>query len=218
MSFQGTDDDLAQRVMALRSQPSDTLSREEMASIVESVVDSMNGDFSGADLKLFHELEALVEYIQSAKREISALRPDKISSEHIPTATDELDAIVTATEVATNGIMEAAEIIEEVAGELEGEQADKLINAVTEIYEACGFQDITGQRIGKVVGTLKRIEGWASELVTAFGGELDEFVDEDAVAPEEPEADGDGVLLNGPQLEGQGRSQEEIDALLASFD
>ena len=221
MSFtaERDEDDLVKRVMALRSDTSDALSDTEITAIVASVVDSMRGDFSSADLKLCHELEALVEYIQAAKAEISSLRPDKISSEHIPNATDELDAIVNATEVATNTIMAGAEVIEEVAAQLGGEQADKLVNAVTSIYEACSFQDITGQRIGKVVGTLQRIEGWVFDLVEAFGHEIERLADETPPngQPAESQED-DSKLMNGPQLEGEGKSQAEIDALLASFD
>ena len=35
---------------------------------------------------------------------------------------------------------------------------------VTRIYEACSFQDITGQRIGKVVTALKAIEGRVQQV------------------------------------------------------
>ena len=190
MSFtaERDEDDLVKRVMALRSDTSDALSDTEITAIVASVVDSMRGDFSSADLKLFHELEALVEYIQAAKAEISSLRPDKISSEHIPNATDCWTPSSAPPRWPRTASWRRREVIEEVAAQQDGEQAEKLVNAVTSIYEACSFQDITGQRIGKVVGTLQRIEGWVFDLVEAFGHEIERLADETpqnetAVAP-----------------------------------
>ena len=49
--------------------------------------------------------------------------------------------------------------------------AAKLQDAVTQIYEACSFQDITGQRITKVVTTLKAIEGKVAHIISTFGAE-----------------------------------------------
>ena len=135
-------------------------------------------------------------------------------------AGDELDAIVEATAEATNGIMDATEIVENVMSELEGEQAERLMDATTRIYEACSFQDITGQRITKVVKALHGIEEKVDALVAAFGDEIEKYKkanpkEEDSGA-DKPITDED--LLEGPQLAGDGKSQDEIDALLASFD
>ena len=102
---------------------------------------------------------------EAPKSEIAALRPDEVKEEYLPAAADELDAIVAATAEATNSIMDATEIIERVAENLEGENQDALLDATTRIYEACGFQDITGQRISKVVKTLEEIENKVDALV-----------------------------------------------------
>ena len=85
-----------------------------------------------------------------------------------------------------------------------------LQDATTRIYEACSFQDITGQRITKVVATLKTIDAKVAQIVAAFSGRS---ID---VAVPEPEPV--GALLNGPQLPGQAMDQSDIDKLLASFD
>ena len=58
------------------------------------------------DQLLFSELKELALYIQKARTDIAAIRPADISGEHIPLATDELDAVVGATEDATNKIMD----------------------------------------------------------------------------------------------------------------
>ena len=194
------------------------LSADALEDVVKTTLESIEGDFSTADLRLMTDLSAISPEIKAVGMEIAAIRPDEISDRHIPTATDELDAIVLATEDATNAIMEAAETIEGIAEAVGGEQREKLEQAVTGIYEACSFQDITGQRINKVVGTLHHIEEKISGLVAAFAVEIEEYKLANPMSSANEDISTDADLLNGPQLSGEGQSQEEIDALLASFD
>jgi chemotaxis protein CheZ len=171
------------------------------------------------NLKLYAEVESLARYIVTAKSEIAALRPDEIMSDHIPSATDELDAIVGSTEEATNGILQAMESLEALTGEMAPEMAEKVTDAVTQVYESCNFQDITGQRITKVVKALKHIESKVDALVAAFGDEISKYK---ATHPQAEKAEenpmSDKALLNGPQLPDNAGKQDDIDALLASFD
>ena len=164
------------------------------------------------------ELEDLARFIQAAKAEIALLRPDEVRDEFIPTASDELDAIVEATAEATHAIMDSAETIDGIGGELGGDARQGLLNATAVIYEACGFQDITGQRITKVVNTLNHIEEKIDALIAAFGGVGAKKKKKRTTekSPEKPLTDED--LLEGPQLRGVGKSQAEVDALLAEFD
>jgi chemotaxis protein CheZ len=214
------DADLEGRLGQLRERHGSTVKIEEIAEVVTSLLASLTGDLSAADLEIFSELESLATYIRTAKSEIAALRPDEVKDEYLPKATDELDAIVEATAEATNAIMDATEMIEDVSGRIGGADSEKLGEATTKIYEACSFQDITGQRITKVVKALKHIEEKIDALVAAFGSDIDKVKREGTPSPEPDEKKEivDEDLLHGPQLKGQGRSQEEIDALLASFD
>ena len=171
---------------------------------------------------IFSELEALAGYIQDAKIEISSLNPNEVKDDFLPMAEIELSAIVEATAEATHAIMDACEGLEEVMSGLEGEAASTLMNSTTKIYEACTFQDITGQRINKVVTTLQHIERRIDRLISVFDIKIDKPA---SVKKEEQIIDEGGVkvvsdedLLEGPQLKGQGSSQAEIDDLLASFD
>jgi chemotaxis protein CheZ len=157
------------------------------------------------------EVEALGHTIACAKAEIAALRVDDITDNHIPFATDELDAIVEHTATATNAILSSCETLDDVAGQMTGEPAAKLQDATTRIYEACSFQDITGQRITKVVATLKTIEAKVAQIVATFGsGEV-------ASLPTLPEPN-EATLLNGPQHPTVAMDQSDIDKLLASFE
>lgn len=164
--------ELVEHLGELRARRPERVRTDEVASIVESLIATLSGDISLVDLKLYTELDALARFIQNAKAEIAAVRPEEISSHDIPLATDELDAVVGATEDATGKILDAAELLEALADQLEPAHAEQVRAAVTGIYEASNFQDITGQRITKVVKTLKHIESRVSAMLKAFGDEL----------------------------------------------
>jgi chemotaxis protein CheZ len=186
--------------------------RELVQEVVTAVLTTMSGDLSGHESTLLSEVEALGRTIAAAKQEIAALRVDDIRDRDIPSATDELDAIVDHTAVATNAILESCELLESLGADVTGESAGKLQDAVTKIYEACSFQDITGQRITKIVTTLKTIEAKVAQIITAFGVQRAE--PEPHVAPP---AKSDADLLHGPQLPSNAMDQSDIDKLLASF-
>ena len=209
------DRDLALHLEALRKERGDTVKVDEIGDIVRSLLTSMSGDLSAGDLKLYQEIEGLALYIHKAKAEIAALRPHDIQNEYIASATDELDAIVGATENATNEILDAAETLEALGSELTPEQASKLTDTTTRIFEACNFQDITGQRITKVVKALKHIEERVEGLVAAFGPEFQEQIASTlaANAAAEAKAITDEDLLNGPQMPEKAHDQAAIDAL-----
>ena len=152
------DPELIRRLEELKTEHGDTVRVDDIQDVVRSVMVSLKGDLTSRDLELYSELENLGNFIHSAKAEIAALRPDEVKEQFLTAAGDELDAIVEATAEATNGIMDATEIVEGVMSGLEGEQAERLMDATTRIYEACSFQDITGQRITKVVKALHGIE------------------------------------------------------------
>ncbi len=185
---------------------------EWVADVVRAVLVAMQGEVGEAEQKLLAEVEDLGRTIANAKAEIAALSVDDITACDIPFATDELDAIVAHTASATNAILESCETLDAVASELDGAGAARLQDATTRIYEACGFQDITGQRITKVVTTLKAIEQKVAQIVATFGARANS-------RPRGPAAPGGAAaLLNGPQLSTAAMDQSDIDQLLASFD
>lgn len=218
MPARAVDKDLALRLEALRRDLGETVKVDQIAEVVRAMLTSMTGDINAADLRLYHELESLATFIHKARSEIASLRPREIQDRYIASATDELDAIVDATEAATNTILDAAEQIENAFADLPPDVADRIGRSTTQIYEACNFQDITGQRITKVVRTLKDIEAKVEALVAAFGpaARAEEELERAEAAAEKPLTDED--LLNGPQLPHAASRQDEIDKLLASFD
>lgn len=182
-------------------------------AVVRAVLSTLHGDLTGNETSLLAEVEELGKTIASAKAEISALRVDDITDSHIPSATDELDAIVAHTATATDCILEVCETLDKISAKMSGPDADLMIEATSRIYEACSFQDITGQRISKVVLTLKTIDTKIAHILATFG------VDHDAVTLNTEAGSVDvPSLLNGPQLPMAAMGQSDIDKLLASFE
>ena len=164
--------------------------------------------------ELKDQLSELSEAIAETKRELASLRdPNVKSAVEVKSATQELDAVVNATESATNDIMNAAEQIDDLAGRLKSQAAtandaavaEEINERVVNIFEACNFQDITGQRITKVVNTLTYIDERVSRMMEMWGAEQ--------VEGQESSVQDDSDLLNGPAPEGEGSSQDDIDSL-----
>lgn len=201
--------DLQNRVEELKRRYPDAKS-EVVAEVVVSILSSLSGDMSSREAALLHEIGSLGQAVANTRLEIAALNVDDITLSHIPCATDELDAIVAHTAAATESILEVCETLDALGGAMDGDAAGKLQDATIKIYEACSFQDITGQRITKVVATLKTIESTIARIVQTFG-----IAPGPAKPAERPQEIG---LLNGPQLPAAAMAQSEIDKLLASFD
>ncbi len=205
--------DLHKKIKAANEASPQPLSADDISNLVREVVSSLTGDVTAADLKFYAELEELATYIRHAKQEIAAIRPKEISASHIPHATDELDAVVGATEEATNKIMDQCDVVSGIASQCSPEIGEQLVACTTRIFEACNFQDITGQRITKVVQTLKFIDGKISALMQALGEEIGKETHIQELSDEDAEK----ALLNGPQLPHKAIDQDEIDKLLSGI-
>ncbi len=87
-------------------------------------------------------------------------------------------------------------------------------SGVTKVYEACSFQDLTGQRISKIVKSLREIENKVTAILEVLGDKMGDVETRSAGDTRT----GDAALMNGPQLPGQAISQDDIDKLLADLD
>ncbi len=201
---------IEQLVDHLRTNQSTSVNLGDIASVTEVLLAIMRRYFNSIDTTLYTEFRGLSDYIERARSEISELRPNDLKQEKIPRAGLELEAIVTATEDATGTIMDAAEEI--MAADSAAEEYATTINdACMRIFEACSFQDITGQRITKVVATLTYIEERLHGLQDAWGPDIADAEGD----RREDDARLDSELLNGPALDGEGIEQDQVDDLLS---
>jgi chemotaxis protein CheZ len=170
--------------------------------------------------KLKIEIDLIYDAITRTKREIAVLHGKSFNGEEMAKVNGELGAVVGGTEEATQQILEAAEAIDNAATALSkvtSPDQQKLLSEeiqerVVSIFEACNFQDLTGQRIKKVMTTMKFIEHHITVMMDIWGGV-------DAIKAHAPHIadnrEGDARLLNGPKTEGDvgHASQDDIDAL-----
>jgi chemotaxis protein CheZ len=201
------------------------ISIEDIAGIFEQVASSVKAEDARIDAFLRSEIIKLANYISEAKAEILAITPtnpakddaDEGSSEFFNAAGAELNAVVEATENATNAIMDATDaIIDSLKKAKAPEALQKQIgNYASNIFDACSFQDITGQRINKVIKTLNFVEAKIAKIARLFGNDDEKIVqiagqNSDTILHD---ARPDAELMNGPQFSGKGVSQSDIDAL-----
>ncbi|MEX1060417.1 MAG: hypothetical protein WED13_05295 [Methyloceanibacter sp.] len=171
---------------------------------------------------VFAELVDMSEAIARTRREIAQIRPPHQFDKQLISATEELDHIVEATEKATSDILEAAEEIQEVAWTLREkgtdiELCDKVDQRATDIYTACSFQDITGQRTEKVVKALRFIEQRINAMIEIWGVDDIAFKVDDIASKMQAFAEAvrdDGHLLQGPQARGESLKQDDVDRML----
>ena len=170
--------------------------------------------------KLKVELDLIHDAITRTKREIAVLHGKSFDGQEMAKVNGELGAVVGGTEQATQQILEATEAIDQAATALSKVNtpdqqkllSEEIQERVVSIFEACNFQDLTGQRISKVMNTMKFIEQHIYEMMNIWGG-----VDAIRVhaVPVVDTREGDARLLNGPKLDGDvgHASQDDIDAM-----
>jgi chemotaxis protein CheZ len=225
--------DLQQRLNQLE-QSDGMVPVAEIRDLLKAVRDLFEGKMED-QISLSGELSDLAAYINTAKSELKSFANSNLAEGEIPDASDQLDAVVQATEQATHRIMDSCEAVEHQHQALRGRlldleqpldpdimaSVDDLLNDanthLTNIFEACNFQDLTGQRIQKIVGTLRNIEQQVLRMVILFGlKQRGEATDSANVESKLAEAKS-SKLENGPQLPGEGLEQDDVDELLAKL-
>lgn len=189
------------------------LVREAIRDEVGGLVDELRRFVDRRISELSMEIHATVQMVDFSETNLSA----QLATMHdqlarilaLPSVTTrnsgvELEAVVQATEEAANRILGAAEAIRMLATKRFGDHpaTTAIIEQTHAIFEACSFQDLTGQRIRRAIAQLQSIEGSLAQIVEQSG---DHDVASDAAA------DLDGIKVTGPDL-----AQADIDKLLGS--
>ena len=173
-----------------------------------------------SDKELKGEIISLVQYVRRFREEIAQMVASEWNQTRFDSMADQLDAIVGATEEATHSILERMEVVDNTVEALRGEAdaekrgalCDKINEETMAAIEACTFQDITGQRVTKIVRSMKFVEERVNRMIELWGQEeINRLAGQYA---EENKVEGDDALLNGPALQKEASiSQDEIDKL-----
>ena len=178
---------------------------------LERIEGAVTGERSvGAVDRIRFDLTEMARAIARTRAEIAAI---KAPDDPFAAATEELDSVVLTTESATSDILACAERIQELAWTmreqgLAPELCDVIDARATEIYTACSFQDLTGQRTRKVIGVLRYLETRINAMIEIWG-----LGGADATADAKPMAE--VTLLHGPARPGEGLNQADVDMVMA---
>ncbi|MDR3372570.1 MAG: chemotaxis protein [Ancalomicrobiaceae bacterium] len=178
---------------ARRHRQADTLTIVETLERIERTINRQRKvpDIDRIRLDLADMAEAIIR----TKQEIFQMKVESEEGGRFAEASNELDAIVTQTEQATEVILQNAEKAQELAWTFREsganpEHCDQLDEYITEIYTGCSFQDLTGQRTRKVVTVLRYLESRINSMTGIWGmDEVEDAVVADSAKPEEPRGD-----------------------------
>lgn len=187
--------------------------------IRESAVSALSRADAAELQELRQDTTRIQQAISQTRHEIATLYVNDVAGSSIVHVARELDAVVGGAEGSIQRILAAAEDIEQAAhtlsaaakGEHDQSVAKEIKEDVVRILEACNFHDIAGQRISKVLVTLKFVEDRITRMM-----EIWRSIDVDAGKTVTPKPQGgEAALLNGPKLDGEPghASQADIDAM-----
>lgn len=170
------------------------------------------------DASLKRELAIVQDIIARHKCELAALIGDG-KERRMARAAGELGAAIDGMDKATQSILKSAESVDDgtkalaaaLKNDYERSLAQDIQDHVVQIYEACNFQDLAGQRIGKVIAMLSTVEEQLGAMLARCDGhEVSPY----ALANPAPSRG----LINGPRLDGDcgHASQRDIDAMFGN--
>lgn len=184
---------------------------------LRALSEKRDGNAPGAVQSLKYELAQIHDTIARNKRDLAMLIGDG-KERKMARAADELRAAVDGMDYATQKILKSVEVIDESARALTATLKDDykrgvaqdIQDHVVQIYEACNFQDIAGQRISNVIGTMTMVEDQVAAMLdrcTAIDGRKE--------TPAQTKPTPSRGLLNGPKLDGDSghADQHDIDKM-----
>jgi chemotaxis protein CheZ len=185
-------------------------------SAAHGAIDTLGGELARHQVHLVQEIVALGRTIAELRGAITSLHGDRVAASWFPQVGDELDAVVAHSATATEVILATCEMLDALSLQFERDSrdAEALTRATARIYEACSFQDITGQRITKVITALRAIDRRVADLLHAVARPQEQ--EKEPPGPSSA-GDPDGMpFLSGLHSPHAAMAQAEVDRLLAA--
>lgn len=183
----------------------------DISPVIEGFIDVIENAINDNNRNIYDELKQIADNIRKLREDITSINPENLAEHHIPGATVELGEVVKSVEEAANIILDTTEAIQNVAASLADKNIqNQIMEHTTKIFEACNFQDLTGQRIKKVMTTLEYIEKAVHKILSLPIAKLGKSQKNSNEGQQDS-------LLNGPQISGQAPSQDDIDKLFDSL-
>lgn len=197
---------LFEKLRAMQEQNKGIIDMNNLDDIIKQFLDILSPHIVNKEKQdIYHQIELISAKFLSLKKDISNISNEILDHNFIPNINMELRSVVTQTEKSVTGILDVSDEISELASKVTDPQIKtELMIKATRILELSNFQDLTGQRIQKIIHHLSEIESIMFKMLHAL----------------RPEAklrtkvlSADELLVNGPQGDDNTPSQDDIDAL-----
>lgn len=194
------------RFEEIRKRGEGQIKLQDVEDIVQGLLDTIEKE-SSINNNMIESLSSIAEEIKSMKTDIMRGYGD---NEDIQVLSARINTVTESTEKAANDIMDSAEAIQSMLPQLNNDYlAEQMMSNCTKIFEACDFQDLTGQHLTRVMKSVNAIETIVDKVVEALGIEIE--------IPEEKfdrmSLDADSKELMKGRGIGNAPSQEDIDDL-----
>lgn len=154
------------------------------------------------------------------RKELNGLRAQNGSDDLFRSTLDQLDALSDEIAEAADGVMTACEDIQDTADAIAAKTKERgtktklktMTGKISDIFEACSFQDLTGQRIGKISRSVTALEETTLAVSALAGGKDIAKGRKNGHGKPIDRVDA-GIVLEGPQINGPAVSQADIDSL-----
>ena len=154
---------------------------------------------------IYNQIEMILAQFVSLKRDMSNISDEILDDNFIPDISMSLRSVVIQTEKSVTGILDVSDEISALSAKVaDASIREELLIKSTKILELCNFQDLTGQRIQKIVHHLTEIESIMYKMLHALRPDM---------KLRSRHKSEDDQLLNGPQKEEYSPSQDDIDSL-----
>lgn len=153
-----------------------------------------------------HALYVQIKEILAQFEEMRGEAAGILRHSQMPDNTAQLNDVLQSTEIAANTILDMVTLINTITAEGTAQPEDKsrINECVCSIYEACSFQDISGQRINKVLKSLGVLESRLQKLAHST---------KNYAVEKPPASNSEASLLGGPQLAKDAPTQADIDKI-----
>ncbi|MCH9781072.1 MAG: hypothetical protein K0U36_07310 [Alphaproteobacteria bacterium] len=167
-----------------------------------------------AQENLVIEIANMLKYFAKLRKEVSKLYLRQNNRGLLENVTAQLEAVLGSSDVAFAELISVLEEVNEQAATLQASadnaeqqlQAQNIRNLVVRGIEVCTLQDVAGQRIARIILSLKFVEECVDRLATSIGRR---HVEELSARWETDSYNAPGIIGRGDT----GISQKEVDRL-----
>lgn len=194
------------KLKALQNQNNGVIDINHVDHIINQFLELLSPYLKNTQEKeIYHQLEMILAQFKSLKSDISNISHDILDKNFIPEITMDLRSVILQTEKSVTSILDISDEISALSQKISDPKVrEDLMIKSTRILELCNFQDLTGQRIQKIIHHLTEIESVIYKMLHALRPDSNLRTKNEST---------DSKLLNGPQKEQESPSQDEIDAL-----